>query len=118
VTYFFKRDDGKAVLVREGNDGGPGAEVAFLACVENGLPQKMPGSHLVFVKTKTDPYNLYQWIYNGADLDGSRFVWARDLGNEENARLARYMQGRSVWLVNPNVEAKSGRMDALPLGIR
>ena len=65
---------------------------------------KTPGKHLVFVKAKTNPNNLYQWIYNGADVDGSRFVWARDLGDAENARLAAYMVGRRVWLVNPNVE--------------
>ncbi len=64
---------------------------------------KTPGKHLVFVKAKTDPNNLYQWIYNDADLDSSRFVWARDLGDAENAQLAASMAGRSVWLVNPNV---------------
>ena len=29
---------------------------------------KTPGNHLIFVKAKTDPANLYQWIYNSADL--------------------------------------------------
>ena len=65
---------------------------------------KTPGTYLVFVKAKTDPYNLFQWIYNAADIDGSRFVWARDLGDAENARLAASMAGRSVWMVDPNVE--------------
>jgi len=65
---------------------------------------KISGNHLVFVKAKTNPGNLFQWIYNGADIDGSRFVWARDLGDAENAQLAASMAGRSVWMVNPNVE--------------
>ena len=65
---------------------------------------KTPGNHLVFVKPKTDSHNLFQWIYNDADIDGSRFVWARDLGDAENAQLAASMAGRSVWLVDPNVE--------------
>ena len=65
---------------------------------------KTPGNHLVFVKAKTDPHNLFQWIYNGADIDGSRFVWARDLGDAENAQLAASMTGRRVWMVDPNVE--------------
>ena len=64
---------------------------------------KTPGNHLVFVKPKTDPNNLYQWIYNGADLASSRFVWARDLGDAENAQLAASMTGRTVWMVDPNV---------------
>ena len=65
---------------------------------------KTPGKHLVFVKAKTDTQNLFQWIYNGADIDGSRLVWARDLGDAENAQLAASMAERSVWMVDPNVE--------------
>ena len=64
---------------------------------------KTPGNHLVFVKPKTDPANLYQWIYNGADLTTSRDVWARDLGDSENAQLAASMTGRTVWMVDPNI---------------
>jgi hypothetical protein len=65
---------------------------------------KTPGNHLLFVKAKTDTHNLFQWIYNGADLAGSRFVWARDLGDAENAQLAASMAERKVWMVDPNVE--------------
>jgi hypothetical protein len=65
---------------------------------------KMPGNHLVFVKPKTDSHNLFQWIYNDADIDSSRFVWARDLGDAENAQLAASMAGRKFWIVDPNVE--------------
>ena len=64
---------------------------------------RIPGNHLVFVKAKTDPYNLLQWIYNDADIDASRIVWARDMGDAENARLRQYFAGRDVWMVDPNV---------------
>jgi hypothetical protein len=64
----------------------------------------IPGNHLVFVRAKTDEYNLLQWIYNDADIDRSRIVWARDLGPERNAELARYYAGRQAWMVDPNVE--------------
>jgi len=65
--------------------------------------QRIPGKHLVFVKAKTDPNNLFQWIYNDADIDASRIVWARDLGAQRDAQLAAYFTGRSVWMVDPNV---------------
>lgn len=64
----------------------------------------IPGNHLVFVRAKTDEYNLLQWIYNDADIDASRIVWARDLGPERNAELKQYYAGRQVWMVDPNVE--------------
>jgi hypothetical protein len=66
--------------------------------------RQIPGEHLVFVQTKTDENNLFQWIYNDADIDSSPIVWARDLGPERNSRLAAYFAGRQVWTVNPNVE--------------
>jgi hypothetical protein len=64
----------------------------------------IPGDHLVFVKTKTDEMNLFQWIYNDADIDHSRIVWARDLGAGRNQQLQAYFAARQVWLVDPNVE--------------
>jgi hypothetical protein len=66
--------------------------------------EAIPGNHLVFVRTKTDEYNLLQWIYNDADIDASRIVWARDLGPQKDSELVRYYAGRSIWLVDPNVE--------------
>jgi hypothetical protein len=58
----------------------------------------------VFVKAKTDPANLFQWIYNEADIDAARIVWARDLGGERNAALRAYFSTRRVWMLDPNVQ--------------
>jgi hypothetical protein len=69
----------------------------------------VPGTHLVFVKAKSDPNNLFQWIYNDADLDGSPIVWARDLGPERNAQLKTYFAERQSWIVDPNVEPATCR---------
>lgn len=63
---------------------------------------QQPGSHLVFVKAKTDEHNLLQWIYNSADIDGSRIVWARDLGAAQNRKLMEHYAHRKVWVVDPN----------------
>jgi hypothetical protein len=68
---------------------------------------QIPGSHLVFVRAKIDEDNLMQWIYNDADIDRSRIVWARDLGLEGNAELVKYFVGRDVWMVDPNIEPAS-----------
>jgi hypothetical protein len=80
-------------------------------CVQPGNPDKarilamlgkMGGHHLAIVKPKNDPNNLFQWIYNDADIDASRVVWARDLGADANQALLKYFAGRQVWLVDPN----------------
>ena len=67
--------------------------------------EQIPGNHLVFVKAKTAEKNLFQWIYNDADIDSSRIVWARDLGEARNAQLAEFYHGsRTVWLADPNTD--------------
>ena len=66
--------------------------------------EAVPGRHLVLVKPKTDPANVLQWIYNDAQIDASRIVWARDLGEGKNQDLLEYFRGRRVWVVDPNVE--------------
>ena len=69
---------------------------------------RKPGDHLVFVKAKTDENNLFQWVYNLAEIDQQRIIWARDLGDQRNAQLVQYYAAhhlaKNIWMVNPNVE--------------
>ncbi len=62
----------------------------------------IPGRLLVFVRYW--PQHLFQdeWVYNGADIDGQRVVWARDLGDVENEKLLRYYPGRRSLLLEPD----------------
>jgi hypothetical protein len=69
--------------------------------VANELAQ-IPGKILVFVSYW--PHHIFQneWVYNAAAIDSARIVWARDLGQAENAKLRAYYRGRSVWLLEPD----------------
>jgi hypothetical protein len=42
------------------------------------------------------------WVANSADIDGSKIVWAHDMGPEQNEELLRYFRGRQSWLVEPD----------------
>jgi hypothetical protein len=66
--------------------------------------EKAGGKHLAIVKQKDNPDDFFQWIYNAADIDASPVVWARDLGTEKDRALVEYFRGRTVWLVDPNVQ--------------
>jgi hypothetical protein len=61
-----------------------------------------PGQHLVMVQYEKDHDPGDEWVYNSADIDRSKVVWARDMGETNNQELFRYFSGRRVWLVRPD----------------
>jgi hypothetical protein len=61
---------------------------------------RQPGKQLVIVRYWGNHYPFDEWVYNGADIDGSKVIWARDAPN--NLELVRYYRDRKVWLVEPD----------------
>lgn len=65
--------------------------------------ESMPGDQLVIVRYfPGHDFILDEWVFNGADIDGSKVVWARDMGSEQNAELLQYFKTRHAWLVEPD----------------
>jgi hypothetical protein len=68
----------------------------------------MGGKHLVFVRYRRprpgpEDRILQEWVYNRADIDGARIVWAREINPEEDQALRAYLADRQAWLVEPDV---------------
>jgi len=61
-----------------------------------------PGSLLVFVRYWPNHVFQDEWVYNGADIDAQRVVMARDLGDEEDLKLAAYYGNRTKLLLEPD----------------
>jgi hypothetical protein len=61
-----------------------------------------PGLHLVIVRYSPEHVPVNEWVFNGADIDQSTVVWARDMGADQNSELIRYFKDRQVWLVEPD----------------
>ncbi len=43
------------------------------------------------------------WVYNRADIDAAKVIWARDMGKRDNQELLDYFNDRQAWQVNVNV---------------
>jgi len=61
--------------------------------------QGTSGKHLVLVQHSSGGGAHVPWVYNGAQLEGAKVVWANDLGIERNRELINYLPGRTVWMV-------------------
>ena len=61
----------------------------------------LPGQHLVIVHYGPKHSFDREWVYNSANIDAAKIVWARDMGRD-NEELERYFSGRRVWNVEVN----------------
>jgi hypothetical protein len=62
------------------------------------------GRHLVFVRYRHGHLFHKEWVYNEADIDHAKVVWAREMDAASNGELMRYFADRRVWVVEPDVE--------------
>jgi len=63
-----------------------------------------PGKHLIVVRYgPEDEHNIHdEWVYNGAEIDNAKVLWARELDTEQNGKLFAYFKDRTTWLVTPD----------------
>ena len=86
-----------------GSDRGSGTPRAQ---IESRLEQ-IPGRQLVIVRYPRDDNPLDEWVYNAANIDSSKVIWAREMDEAENLELIHYYKDRTVWLVQPDSKPAS-----------
>jgi hypothetical protein len=56
--------------------------------------------HLVIVRYGPEHSPHDEWVYNEADIDSAKVVWARDMGETQNHELLKYFRTRKVWFLD------------------
>jgi len=80
---------------------GPDHFVTERSQVERQLEQ-VPGGQLAIVQYSADHDPLDEWVYNAADIDSSRIIWARAMDPASDSDLIRYYGQRKAWLIRPD----------------
>jgi len=64
--------------------------------------EQMPGQQLAIVRYGHKHNPIEEWVYNDANPDASKVVWAREMDAANNRELLQYYGDRKVWLVQPD----------------
>jgi|SRR5438874_931587 len=75
--------------------------IEYRAQIEAQL-ERTAGKQLVIVRYSPAHEVLAEWVYNEADIDNERVVWAREIPGRDSKPLLNYFRGRTAWLLQPD----------------
>lgn len=62
------------------------------------------GKHLVIVSYGPQHSSHQEWVYNEADIDNAKVIWARSMDEDRNRKLVEYFKERHVWMLEPGID--------------
>ncbi len=65
--------------------------------------EKLPGPQLVLVAYSAHHNSMDEWVYNDADIDHSKVIWARAMDRADDLDLVHYYASRRAWLLQPDL---------------
>jgi hypothetical protein len=68
------------------------------------------GKHLVIVRYGPRHTPLVEWVYNDADIDAAKVVWAREMNPLDDKDLFAYFKDRKMWLLNIDDDSQSPQL--------
>ena len=60
----------------------------------------LAGQHVVFVRYGANHSFHREWVYNAANVDGSRIVWCRAIDPIDDTEVTRYYKDRHIWIAD------------------
>ena len=77
--------------------------------------QATPQKHLVIVHYAPNHDVLHEWVFNAAEIDAAKVVWAREIPGRDLKPLLDYYRDRRIWLLDADTnppQLKPYRSDA------
>lgn len=68
--------------------------------------ESRPDKSLVVVHYGPQHNYFEEWVYNRADIDNAKVVWARSMGDEGDRLLTKYFADRTVWTIAVDADAR------------
>jgi hypothetical protein len=77
--------------------------------------QRGAGRHLVIVQYGPKHSKQNEWVYNEADIDRAKVVWAREMDAAQNRKLLEYFTERQAWLLEVNQDDSPLKLVPYPM---
>jgi hypothetical protein len=71
--------------------------------------RSLPGEHLVLVRYSKDHNSGEEYVYNEADIDHAKTVWAREIPGVDPGPLFEYFRNRDVWVFEPDEDDSAAK---------
>jgi len=76
--------------------------------------KQQDGYHLIIVSYRPTYTTHWEWVYNEADIDGAKVVWARRMDDDHNCQLLEYFKDRHIWSLELDASKSIPRLTPYP----
>ena len=80
------------------------------------LKQK-DGKHLIIVNYGPGHSFFDEWVYNDADIDGAKVIFARAMNNTQDCQLVDYFKSRRIWSLDVDGAQLVPKLKPYPLSL-
>ena len=73
--------------------------------------------HLVIVRYDPRSPRDFMWVYNEADIDNAKVVWAWEMDAAQNRKLIEYFKDRRIWLLEEDQDTTHPTLTPYPMNL-